>query len=190
MTALVGSPFRTRWRGGLAAVFVAGLIGLTGTPSAIAVALMVIVAWIVWRDVERFTIPDAASASLLTLAVTSRLASAETGLLGETVLSVAVDAALPGLCLWLFRELYFRRKGFDGIGLGDVKLAFAGGALVGLLGFADALFGASAAGLLFVGLKRGCEPVDRIAFGAVLAPALGLVWAWQQASSLLPYGPG
>jgi leader peptidase (prepilin peptidase)/N-methyltransferase len=66
----------------------------------------------------------------------------------------------------------------------------AGGLLVGPIGFFWALFAASATGLAIVfGLRfvalQAPGPMDRLAFGALLAPALFVVWLSQQAPLFL-----
>jgi leader peptidase (prepilin peptidase)/N-methyltransferase len=162
------------------------------TAGAVAV-IAALVAWIAWQDVRTLTISDAALLALAILAVTMRLVVAREagGTTGSTLVMTAFDGAVPGGLLLLFREFYYRRKGFDGLGLGDVKLAAVGGLLVGMVGFSWALFAASLLGLLVVvGLrvrsKRKPDRFDRLPFGAVLAPAVFVVWLLQLWSLQLP----
>lgn len=171
---------------GLAALSALALLALgTGTAgiAAAGTALALLAARIAWQDLTDFTIPDSATLALAGLGLAWRLALA-----GEAGGSLPVELALIGLdgllcggALLAVREAYFRRRGHDGIGLGDVKLAAAGGLLVGTGGFAWCLFGASFFGiLLLLGRQALATPggmtEPRLAFGAVLAPALALGW--------------
>lgn len=145
--------------------------GVGAWASPLAVAL--IVGWIVWRDGVSFTIPDGSVAALALIGAAARLSAG--GVSVETSLGLLADVALTGGLLWLVREGFYRLRGHDGLGLGDVKLAAAAGCLVGAAGFAVALLAASVAGLVYA-LLRGVGRTDRIAFGVLLAPAIGLVW--------------
>lgn len=145
--------------------------------------LALLTARIAWQDLTDFTIPDSATLALAGLGLAWRLAVA--GEAGESVAAeitlIGLDVLLCGGALLALREIYFRRRGHDGIGLGDVKLAAAGGLLVGTGGFAWCLFGASLLGILLLLGRRalatpGGTPEARLAFGAVLAPALALGW--------------
>jgi leader peptidase (prepilin peptidase) / N-methyltransferase len=176
---------------GLACLAVAGVGALAilalGTGplglAAVGTALALLAARIAWQDLTDFTIPDSATLALGLLGLAWRVAATVEA--GESVSAelalIALDGGLCGGALWALREAYFRRRGHDGIGLGDVKLAAAGGLLVGTGGFAWCLFGASFFGiLLLVGRRVLATPGEtlepRLAFGAVLAPALALGW--------------
>lgn len=156
-----------------------GTLGL----AAAGTALALLAARIAWQDLTDFTIPDSATLALAGLGLAWRLAAARDaggGMAAELTL-IGLDGILCGGALLALREVYFRRRGHDGIGLGDVKLAAAGGLLVGTGGFAWCLFGASFIGILLLVGRRalaapGGTPEERLAFGAVLAPALALGW--------------
>lgn len=153
--------------------------------AAIALALGLVGLRIVWQDLSDFTIPDAATLAFGLLALTARLCegAASSVPLETTATLLVLDAVLCGGMLLFLREAYYRRRGHDGIGLGDVKLAAAGGILVGTIGFAWAILGASLLGLALVIVLRlrwspagATRTMDRVAFGAILAPALWLTW--------------
>ena len=140
-----------------------------------------LVIWIVAQDLRSFTIADGAVIALAALALAARLAA------GDPALLVGLDVLLSGGVLLAFREIYYRRRGVDGLGLGDVKLAAAGGLLVGAVAFAWALLGASLLGIAALGLQhlatRGrTQPAtqklatQKLAFGALLAPAIYAAW--------------
>ncbi len=182
---------------GIAAVAAAAVLAadppplVPPAPALASVAAMA--AWIAWQDLSDFTIPDGAVAGLALVGVTWRIVGgAAAGVApGEAALLVLFDAVLAGGGLWLVREVYFRRRGFDGLGLGDVKLGAAGAVLLGGFGFALALAAASLVGIaVALLLHRGATtPIGarRLAFGAVLAPAIALVFL-AGAAGLLP-GP-
>jgi prepilin signal peptidase PulO-like enzyme (type II secretory pathway) len=156
----------------------------SGTADVVAVAAVVAATtWIVWQDSTDFTIPDGAVAALALVGAASRIVTDAGGL----VLPL-LDAALAGGALWILREVYYRRRGFDGLGFGDVKLAAAGSLLVGLTGFSVALLASSLAGLAWAATRRtpvvaaDASSTDapagrRVAFGVLLAPACAILFA-------------
>ncbi|MFC3692454.1 prepilin peptidase [Chenggangzhangella methanolivorans] len=169
-----------------AALALAALIAFeprTAAPTG-ALALCLAVIWISWSDVRDFTIPDGANFALGALALGVRFAS--DGFSSETALLALGSGALCGAALWGVREIYYRLRGHDGLGFGDVKLAAAAGVLVGPAGFALALFAASLAGLA-VALALRSSAEARLPLGALLAPAVLAVWGsgLEQAADLL-----
>ncbi|MGH9762247.1 MAG: prepilin peptidase [Blastocatellia bacterium] len=83
-------------------------------------------------------------------------------------------AVVGGGTFWLIRELYYRVRHVEGMGLGDVKMmlmvgAFLGWQLTVLTMFAASL-GGSVIGLLIMGLKRSNLKLE-IPFGVFLGPA-------------------
>jgi leader peptidase (prepilin peptidase) / N-methyltransferase len=74
----------------------------------------------------------------------------------------------------LIGEVYFRRKGTEGLGLGDAKLFGAAGAWLGWQALPVVLLVASVAGLVFAVMQRN----RRVAFGPWLALGLWGVWVW------------
>jgi leader peptidase (prepilin peptidase)/N-methyltransferase len=139
-------------------------------------------------DARRFTIPDALSLPAIPagLLASGHLIDPAVGLLVSP--DHVIGAGLGGAVFWLVREAYFRWRGREGLGLGDVKLASAGGAWIGwedLLGAvllaATAALGLAAA--LAVLRRESLSGVDRIPFGTFLAPSIWIVW-WVRASAL------
>lgn len=147
--------------------------------------LVPILAFIAVEDARRLTIPDLANLALGLLALAWRASTAfrDGDTLNATMIALAVDLLLSGGVLWAFREVYFRLRGFDGLGFGDVKLAAAGGLLLGASRFAFALLLGSLCGLLFVLARRRLTRraptpglVEPLPFGAFLAPAFFIAW--------------
>ena len=80
------------------------------------------------------------------------------------------------------REAHARLRGYKGMGLGDVKLAAAGGAWTGWDHLADVMLLAAAASLSFaiaraIVQRKSLTGTERIAFGAFLAPSIWVVWS-------------
>lgn len=138
------------------------------------------------EDALRFRVPDrwvmlailtglAWAAASGSAGVVAALASAGRAVLG---------AVLCGGAFLLLREGFYRLRGVDGLGLGDVKLAAAGGIWLGWESFAVAVLAAAAAALAVVVLqvlRAGTwRREQRLAFGAFLAPAIWCAWLVQQ----------
>jgi leader peptidase (prepilin peptidase)/N-methyltransferase len=132
-------------------------------------------------DAQRFTIPDALSLPAIPAGL---LAS---GYLLDPAGSLLVSpdhvigAGVGGAVFWLVRETYFRWRGREGLGLGDAKLASAGGAWIGW----EHLFGAvllaatvalGLAAALAILRRESLSGADRIPFGTFLAPSIWIVW--------------
>ncbi|NHT74878.1 prepilin peptidase [Rhizobiaceae bacterium CRRU44] len=150
--------------------------GVTAQAAA-AFVIAAMIGWIAWQDLRTFTLPDGPLVALALTGAALRLSQAFD--LPQEALVIAIDVVLCGGALLAIREGYYRWKGVDGLGFGDVKLAAACGVLVGVTGFAHALLAASAFGIavvLALSLRSGAVAIDRLPFGALLAPACGLVW--------------
>jgi len=174
----------------LFSILAAGAIGslalfngsLSGSWLSLAILFATMqVLWIALRDMRDFTIPDGPVVALAMAGAILRLSSAQDAWTSELPL-VVLDAGLCGAAFLLVREAFFRLRGFDGMGFGDVKLAIAAGALVGMEGFAWSVFLASAVGLVAVVVAAWIRPglkVERLPFGALLAPVCWSVWLMQ-----------
>lgn len=146
-------------------------------PASAMLALAMVV-WITVKDISDFVIPDGPLICMAAIGAAARLADTDIEMPAEA-LSVALDALVCGGALLAIRELYYRLRGVDGIGFGDVKLAAVGGMLVGMIGFFWALFLASAAGIIVVLIAQVINPrrrLDRLPFGALLAPVCWGLW--------------
>lgn len=197
MIALAPGLRHAEWPAAALGVVLAAAIlrvpsGEIGVSALAAVALGGLVLWIVWQDLATLTISDAALIATAAIGLALRWSGATARLEppGHAALAALLDVALCGGTLLLFREAFYRLRGYDGLGLGDVKLAAAGALLVGGVGFSWALFAASAAGIAAVTVSRfaGRVPAARLAFGAVLAPAIWGVWLIEQALPRLGAG--
>jgi leader peptidase (prepilin peptidase)/N-methyltransferase len=159
-----------------AAVVASGLGGEPWGRVFLALALMVLAA-VVYADLRFLIIPDAYSIMLALLAVIGPIAQA---------LAVSIPGAiLCGGLLYGVAYLFKRSTEVEGMGLGDVKLAAAIGALLGMeLGvwaIAISAIGAGAIGLTMRTLahkERSIEPM-MLPYGAALAlvGAAFVIWS-------------
>jgi leader peptidase (prepilin peptidase)/N-methyltransferase len=179
-----------------ALLIVAGGLGIAaGSFYAFAVRTALVSCLLGWGmlaiavvDAQRFVIPDVLSLPAIPLGL---LAS---GWLVDPWSPHLVNpdhligSLLGGAALWLVREAYWRWRGHEGLGLGDVKLAAAGGAWIGWEHLADmvllAAAGALSLALALAVVRRGrLSGGERIPFGTFLAPSIWVVWglqAWAQ----------
>ena len=185
-------PRKARAGAAFAAAAASGLVGLalSGAATAIAAAVLgALTVFIVFEDVERYRVADAAN---LTLFLTGTLWSAIQAVSGGSTVAAALGgavlaAAVCGGALYLLRVTHAALSGREGIGLGDVKFCAAAGTWVGIMQFPFVLLAASLAALVFVGLcsllGSGWSRDRRLPFAAFLAPALLVVWLASQAGT-------
>lgn len=156
--------------------------------SAVLAALMLAIAA---EDVRRLVVPDVlvVAAALAGLAATAWTVAGSGGNVRDFALLAGLGAALGGGAFWLLREAYYRLRGVDGLGLGDVKLAAAAGVWLGHELIGVAVLVAAGAALVAVAAhtaRRGRWPADRpLPFAAFLAPSVWAVWFVERAGLLL-----
>lgn len=93
----------------------------------------------------------------------------------------AIGALIGGAALWAVRITYWRLRHRHGLGLGDVKLAAAAGAWLGidllpnvlLLACSLAIVGLMVAHIVF---GHVAKTTSAIPFGTALAPAIWIIW--------------
>ena len=185
--------FGSRWRevGAIAAlgiVAVAAVVisllvapGLAGVLGAALALDMIAIAAI---DARRFIIPDELTLAALVLGIVN--ACLEPWPDGWSAVFAAVGAALVrgavlAGCFFALRALYARLRGGEGIGLGDVKLAGAGGVWLAWTTIPVAIEIAALAALTVYVVRhvaggRVMSATARMPFGLFLAPAIWLGW--------------
>jgi len=133
-------------------------------------------------DLDRFEIPDFGSAAILIggLGWTALTWGFDLEILGETVIRCIAAAGL----LLAVRVLYRAIRSFNGLGLGDVKLAGAGAswlswshAPIALLLAVIAAIGVVVAQSVYA--RQRVEAKTAVPLGAFLAPAIWIVWFGQ-----------
>jgi leader peptidase (prepilin peptidase)/N-methyltransferase len=161
---------------------------------AVAVAVAAVtstVGWLLWVtcglgwtllalaaiDLRHFVLPDAFTLPLIPAGLVVAY------LQDPAELQTRAIGAIAGLVAFMIvREVYFRLRAREGLGLGDVKLLAASGAWVGWESLPGLVVIASLTGLA-VALTgrlfgRPIDLADRVPFGTFLCFALWLVWDW------------
>jgi leader peptidase (prepilin peptidase)/N-methyltransferase len=133
-------------------------------------------------DAQRLMIPDVLSLPAIPFGLLASGCMLDPSTSQFVSLQHAIGACFGGASFWLVREVYRRLRKREGLGLGDVKLAAAGGAWVGWINLSDVVLLAVVAALGFacaraIVQRNGLSGTERIAFGAFLAPSIWIVWA-------------
>lgn len=167
----------------LAAAAVAG-VSFGALPAKLAV-VSCLLGWamlaIAVVDARSFIIPDVLSLPAIPAGLLASGWLLDPSSAGLASLDHVIGMAAGGVGLWLVREAYFRVRGREGLGLGDVKLAAAAGAWVGWQSLANVILLAAAIALgviVAVSYWRGRQlsGAARIPFGCFLAPSIWLAW--------------
>jgi leader peptidase (prepilin peptidase) / N-methyltransferase len=132
-------------------------------------------------DARRFIIPDVLSLPTIPAGLLASGRLMDPSAADLVRIDHVIGMLAGGLGLWLVRAAYFRVRGREGLGLGDVKLAAAGGAWIGWQSLSDAILLAAALALslaIALALVRGKQlsAAAKIPFGCFLAPSIWLVW--------------
>jgi len=162
------------WRPGLWLTLAAAVAGLTLFAGAQAILprdvalglglLAAILTAMAIVDAGHMLIPDIHVLGVAVLGLVGPLA--------PPLPQAALGAVLGGGLLWGVRHFYRRTRGLEGLGLGDVKLAAALGAVAGPRDILWIVIAAAVLGLLY-GLARGGGRTAAVPFGTAMAlPAL------------------
>lgn len=160
----------------------AGLHLTTALQAGASATLASLMALIAWEDLRSLRVPDALNACAA-LAGLAFAALAAVAIREDAFAAVGMALAQGAVCagaLLAVREAFYKLRGIDGLGLGDVKLAAAAGIWLGWQGFAFAMLIASLGSMTFVGtvvLGAGSWTRERrIPFALALGPAIWAVW--------------
>jgi leader peptidase (prepilin peptidase)/N-methyltransferase len=142
--------------------------------SLASVALIVAIA-----DLDRFEIPDVASGLMFMLGLGWVLFSSEADY--RAILDAVARSGVAASVLYGVRGAYYRVRGFEGLGLGDVKLAAAGAPWLPWTYLPLALLIAVSAAILLITFQVATRSnrIERnaaIPLGAFLAPAIWFAW--------------
>lgn len=139
-----------------------------------------------FEDVQRLRVPNAwnALAALGGFVV----ALVDAWWVGSELLSALGWAALSGIVcggvFFLLREIFFRLRGVEGLGFGDVKLAATGGVWLGWELFPVAVSVAALGAILWIAvtaaISRSWPRERKIPFAAFLAPAIWIAWVYSR----------
>jgi leader peptidase (prepilin peptidase)/N-methyltransferase len=177
----------------IAAAAVAALIGaaagaMLAEPHQIAASTFLAgtMGAMAFEDVRTMRVPNVWSAVaaiggfVVAMVEASRLGFGLLGALGWAALS----AIICGGVFFLLRELFFRLRGVEGLGFGDVKLAATGGVWLGWELFPVAVSVAAICAIAWVALaaaiSRSWPRERKIPFAAFLAPAIWICWLYSK----------
>lgn len=158
----------------------ASLWAVPGTGGFLGAGLALLMLAIAVVDYRHFIIPDELTTAALALAIVNA-AVAQTPSIVESVAATALRGALTMLFFLGLRWFYGRLRQREGLGLGDVKLAFVAGAWLDWAMIPVAIEIAALAALVAYGVWHfaGRRPVDatsRLPFGLFFAPAIWVSW--------------
>lgn len=149
---------------------------------AAAIYLCFTMALVTLIDARHFIIPDVISLPSIPLGAVANILvfTPEDWPAGLT--ESATGAVIAGGAFYLLRAFYFRFRGVEGLGLGDVKLAAVAGAWLGPEPLAMACLFAALGGLVaalfrLVAARGGrLDAPAHIPFGSFIAPAILVFW--------------
>jgi len=148
--------------------------GLLGAGLALVMLAIAVI------DARYFIIPDELTIAALALAaLNAALVDSPSPI--EGIIDAVLRGALTMLFFWSVRRLYKRLRGREGLGLGDVKLAFVAGVWLDWIMIPVAVEIAAVAALAAYGVwramgKRPLNTKSRLPFGLFFAPAIWLTW--------------
>ena len=162
-------------------VAIAAFVVATPLAAVATFVLALIMALITLTDLKHFIIPNALSFPAVPLGIVANIAvfHADDWMAGLT--ESLLGAVLAGGSFYLLRAVWFRLRGYEGLGLGDVKLAAVAGAWLGPALLPSACLAAALAGLAAVIIMailpgRRVVMTDHIPFGSFIAPVVLLFW--------------
>lgn len=164
----------------LSVALFAGLLALLPpTAAAFTACLFFAMALITLADFRHFIIPDVLSLPAIPIGLAANAMILKEGDWVSGLSDGLMGAVLGGGAFLLLRSLYFRLRGVEGLGLGDVKLAGVAGAWLGPAALAPACLVAALAALaaaLLLSGRRKLHARLHLPFGSFIAPAIFLFW--------------
>lgn len=135
----------------------------------LAVFLAPVLIWLSVRDLESYELPDTGVLAIVVISLMHVTFMVEKSLLGQITTAIGVTAFF-----WMFGEVYFRRSGQEGLGIGDAKLFGSGALLLGPWQIPELVLLPSLGGVAFhfMGRLRGQVTNTGIPFGPFIAYAI------------------
>jgi leader peptidase (prepilin peptidase)/N-methyltransferase len=172
-------PSPAAWGAAALCAFLASVGVAAGLPGLLGGGFAVVAVAIAAIDARLFVIPDKLVLVALALGLLQVFAAQASPTVANVGICVLRALLLAALFLG-FRLLYRRIRGYDGLGLGDVKLAAVAGLWLDWTSAAIAIDIAALSALAFVliGIIRGhtLSRKTRVPFGLFFAPAIWLSW--------------
>lgn len=162
-------------------VAIAAFAQLPPVAAVATIVLAALMAAITLIDLRHYIIPNVLSFPAVPLGILANIAvfHGDDWMAGLT--ESVLGAVLAAGSFYLLRAVWFRLRGFEGLGLGDVKLAAVAGTWLGPLLLPSACLVAALAGLAAVAVMavlpgRRLTLHDQIPFGSFIAPVILLFW--------------
>ena len=135
----------------------------------LAIFLAPVFIWLSVHDLQTFTLPDTG-----TLAVAAAGFTHVAFMAPQSLMIHIISASGVAAFFWLLGEIYYRRSGQEGLGIGDAKLFGAGTLLLGPLQIPELILLPSLGGIAFHFMRRlrGQEESRGIPFGPFIAYAI------------------
>jgi len=164
---------------GIVAIAVFILVSPVAAVATFVLAL--IMALITLTDLKHFIIPNALSFPAVPLGIIANIAVFHADDWTAGLTESLLGAVLAGGSFYLLRAVWFRLRRYEGLGLGDVKLAAVAGAWLGPALLPTACLTAALAGLAGVAVMailpgRRIDMTDQIPFGSFIAPVVLVFW--------------
>ena len=142
------------------------------------------------EDVRRMRVPDiwnliAAVGGFVAVGLEAQSSGAPPLVaLGHALVSLIVCGGI----FFLIREIFFRLRGVEGLGFGDVKLAATGGIWLGWQIFPAVVLLAAIAAIVWIAvatlIQRAWPRERKIPFAAFLAPAICFCWLYARMAQI------
>ena len=167
----------------IAAVIVTAVLVKDDVQTAAGCFLGWLLVLLVVADLRGQILPDSLTATLLASGLLTALFLPTPGFT-----QALIGAAIGGGSFFVLRLLYFRYRGIEGLGLGDVKLMAGLGAWLGPAWLPPLVLIAAVAGLSVVLLQSWSQgtrvsATSRVAFGAYLGGTALLLWGLKSTSA-------
>jgi len=169
----------------LGVAFTGILVLVTPTLTALATGYLLFTMLLVMLiDSRHFIIPDVLSLPAIPAGILAAC-SAFPGSTEAILLDQVLAACVAGASLYAIRAIYGGVRGVEGLGLGDVKLAAAAGAWVGLEALPMTSLLATCAALTTILISNSIRGANSaglktaIPFGSFIAPAIVVMWSFR-----------
>lgn len=179
------SPMAIAGCASFAAAVTAAALALVPPAAAVATGVLaLLMSLITLTDLRHFIIPNVLSFPAVPLGAVANVMVFHADDWMGGLMESSLGAVIAGGSFYLLRAFWFRLRGFEGLGLGDVKLAAVAGAWLGPALLAPACLAAALAGLGGVALMalrpgRRMDLRDEIPFGSFIAPVILGFWVWR-----------
>lgn len=156
-------------------MYCGAMIAIGSPVTAATVMFGAVLIWISVVDAERFEIPDLAVLILI-------LGGGVVALWDRSDvdwLDLLLGATAWPALFWTAAEVFRRRRGYDGLGFGDVKLVAGLGVWLGFAAMVQVVLASAIAGIVFLlgaRIATRTETHSAVAFGPFLCLSAWMIW--------------